>query len=1585
MNDRKYRVKWRLANGLAAIVILMSVVVPVVQDQLTNRRYRLSQATLDLVGKNNQALANKLKYNAKTETYEFNKEAIKDFNPQDPSSMQVGGADDSTKPLYALDVPTDPKRGVTYHDVNSQLSFKLTPQFDSLPAKTEQGRIVMPVDGAQAVYTLKNNGLKEDIVVTNSKQDTLRFAYKLDLPKSLEARPIDGGGIGIYSGDPTLFTNMSYGSDKDRDLVEKARENAQKTTLVFGIPAPVITTKDGNTHSAFARFELRDNQLTIVAENLTNIKGTFSIDPSVTITSASDFLNGGNNEGNIDFSTSGQISRAGLTGGTLSTWNFTDNSVNRGTTQNGGSGSANGLITARSGPGVVVSNGYMYAVGGGVSGSQTATVEYAAINSNGTVGTWQSTTSLPNSRAGHATAVYSGYIYVSGGMIGGNAWTNDMLFAAICTGSNTTIQFGASTTTTDAGDCNGNANAAGSISSWKTTTAFTTARGNHAMVAANAKLYIIDGCTWSAAGSCNSQNSPPAEIYCGDIRADGEINSWDTNSAACNATGLNGSNGLGATVYNGYIYIAGGCTSYNLFNCVGNTPWVKYAKINTDGSLSSWRSATNLYTGFKTVTQLVAYNGYMYLRGSDLGTYTNDMQYAQINASGDLGTWGNTATLNTNKATDSVVAYNGYLYSVAGCSANASGNCTTPLNGVQYSKITTPGGTSSYGATSTWDSAGRTGNSTVTYGGFIYIIGGTGSNAGGTGQMLNTTRYAAINADGTLGTWSTASATFNNLTSDTGNLCGAPGCAGRVEFAARAYNGYVYMAGGWSNGGPNERTFWSDVQSAVICTSVNTPVAGCSGAGDLRGTSGGATWTNQLADFVTNSTTVYSDGDGRSKLSMEIHNGYMYLVGGRNDNNNTAGSVVARKEIYYAPLVATGGIGTFAATADLPSSIGRGEPKTFVSNNRLYVFGGNSGVSTEWTWSPNDLDDAWFIPIKSDGTLDATVGWKDANSGTNGGSGSSFVTAGTLMDYNVNFSNGYVYVTGGNNGNSGAVNTLTTVYKAQVNTNGSLGTWSAITSLPAGRYDHGTVIANGYLYIIGGCSARATLGGNNCNGTATTSMLNTYLYAQINNGGSDYTQSGSNKGSFTTARSQTAAVAYNGYIYLSGGCTSVTAVTTNGCAASTNDTRFASIASDGSLTWNTLTAGNPTTNRYGHALAVYNGYLYVIGGCSSTGGFCSSFLNDIQYIALSASTGNSVGGWATATNTLGTARYGHSAVVYNGYLYVIGGCSATTSGNCSTFQNTVEYAQISADSSPGTWASTGGSGFSTGRFLHNAVAYGGNLYVLAGCSAMSSGNCTTIKDDVQYASINTSNGTVGSTWNLTTSLSEARYGASVTARNGYLYLIGGCSVNSSGNCSAYQSDIEQTPIYSTGNVGNWSLRYSAYTDPRYLHTSVITNGYLYILGGIKSGPTLLADSQGAGMQLQPRVGHFSKLVDLTAENAKINNILYNGFLSDNVGNISFKVATTATPTFSSSYTAPDIDIACAAGLGNTKVRYVLITVILDDMGGGTGGGTYGETSTANLTDFTVRYNYIRPDPNIRLRLGQTLQQGDLSPLDTCQG
>src|ERR1019366_8067711 len=69
------------------------------------------------------------------------------------------------------------------------------------------------------------------------------------------------------------------------------------------------------------------------------------------------------------------------------------------------------------------------------------------------------------------------------------------------------------------------------------------------------------------------------------------------------------------------------------------------------------------------------------------------------------------------------------------------------------------------------------------------------------------------------------------------------------------------------------------------------------------------------------------------------------------------------------------------------------------------------------------------------------------------------------------FANGYIYYLGGRNSTG-----VTTVYKSPINADGSLPAFNAtgMTALPANRQEHTSVVANGYVYVIGGSDGAAS-------------------------------------------------------------------------------------------------------------------------------------------------------------------------------------------------------------------------------------------------------------------------------------------------------------------------------------------------------------------------------------------------------------------------------------------------------------------------------------------------------------------------------
>jgi hypothetical protein len=158
---------------------------------------------------------------------------------------------------------------------------------------------------------------------------------------------------------------------------------------------------------------------------------------------------------------------------------------------------------------------------------------------------------------------------------------------------------------------------------------------------------------------------------------------------------------------------------------------------------------------------------------------------------------------------------------------------------------------------------------------------------------------------------------------------------------------------------------------------------------------------------------------------------------------------------------------------------------------------------------------------------------------------------------------------------------------------------------------------------------------------------------------------------------------------------------------------------------------------------VYNGYLYELGGRNT-------LINTSTVRYARINNDGTVGSW-TDTTALPLADVNHSAVAYNGNMYVLGGDTTST----------VYYAQINADGSIGSWQSTTVLSGSALRQL-SAIVFGGYLYAIAG------GSVSGVSTTVSYAPIN-ADGSVGS-WADTTALPSALRLQAAAISNGYVYF-----------------------------------------------------------------------------------------------------------------------------------------------------------------------------------------------------------------------
>ncbi len=797
--------------------------------------------------------------------------------------------------------------------------------------------------------------------------------------------------------------------------------------------------------------------------------------------------------------------------------------------------SAGTLGTARYTHGTAVNNKYFYVVGGHTGGSSLSSVEVALINDDGTMGPFSTTTAFPGPRHLLGVAAWNGYLYVTGGTDA--TAPNTAVFYAKLQPGGTILPGG-----------------------WQTGSALPGGgRRDHACVAHNGFLYVVGGTDLAGVTS---------NVLAAAIRGDGSLGPWASVSPL---TGFR--NFHGAFAHDGFLYAAGG--NNGIFDIATS----EYARINADGTLSAWTLTTSLPSA-RSALKVAAVGGYAFAVGG-LSAAQTSVVSAPILPGGGLGPWSATTSMTIGREHPGVGSYNGRLFVAGGFSGS-----TTPS---VISGLPAAGQSQSWTTNATSLPAPRTYHRSVAYNGFLYAAGGVVG-----GAKVNDVLVAPINADGSVGVWSTAG-TFTTA---------------RDAFGCVAVNGYFYVIGGSDSatarlGDAQVATINANgtLSGFTVTTALPAPRFGVVAVarngfmyvlgGDLPGSAGstdclftpinadgtlGASWT--LTSLMVSGHT-----GGHAAVAW---GGFMYVLGG---NEFFVGIT---NKVEFAPINPNGTLGTWASTTGLPG--GHSSHAAEVHDGYLYVTGGSPS-------GPN-YDTTRFAPMNTNGTLDA---WQTSVATMPGGRqshGSAIV-------------NGLLYCIGGHDAGP-----YSQVIYARVNTHGTVGAWTATTSFSPARHNLASVAHDGYLYLLGG---RTDAGG----------ALNDVQFALINADGTvgPWTPTAA----YPTPRWGATAAVHNGFMYVLGGRDGPTDY---------DLVSYAPISGNGTVGPWTATTPLPTA-RQGHATVVHGGRIYVLGG--------SPLTNDVQFATLNAD--GTVGAW-TATTSFPTARANIVSFAYNGKLYVNAGSNA---------------------------------------------------------------------------------------------------------------------------------------------------------------------------------------------------------------------------------------------------------------------------------------------------------------------------------------
>ncbi len=462
------------------------------------------------------------------------------------------------------------------------------------------------------------------------------------------------------------------------------------------------------------------------------------------------------------------------------------------------------------------------------------------INTTNTqyVGTWTTGTSLPGALAYSQAIVTSNRVYLLGGINGSG------LVATVYTAP---------------------INADGTLGSWTTGTSLPVTLGMSQAIVTSNRVYLLGGHNGGYAST----------VYTAPINADGTLGTWATGTSLPGALAYSQ-----AIVTSNRVYLLGG------FNGSAYVATVYTAPFTTDFTSNGWTTGTSLPVGFSDSNAIVTSNRVYLLCGFAAGGvgYTPAVYTAPINADGTLGTWTTGTSLPTAVLySQPIVTFNkvhllgGYLPSSTGYTSTVY-TASINADGTLGSWTT---GTSLPGALA-YSQAIVTSNR-------VYLLGGIN----GSGYVA-TVYTAPINADGTLGTWATGTS--------------LPGALARSQ--AIVTSNRVYLLGG-----DNGSIFVSTVYTAPI---------------NADGTLG--SWTTGTSLPVTL---------GMSQAIVTSNR--VYLLGGINGEGLVS-------TVYTAPINADGTLGAWTTGTSLPGPLRRSQ--AIVTSNRVYLLAGDNGsisVSTVYT------------------------------------------------------------------------------------------------------------------------------------------------------------------------------------------------------------------------------------------------------------------------------------------------------------------------------------------------------------------------------------------------------------------------------------------------------------------------------------------------------------------------------------------------------------------------------------------------------------------------------------------------------------
>ncbi len=217
----------------------------------------------------------------------------------------------------------------------------------------------------------------------------------------------------------------------------------------------------------------------------------------------------------------------------------------------------------------VESNGFIYVLGGINTDSEAvSSVQFAAINNDGTLQSWSNTIDLPEALHSAGAVLFRNTIYVVGGATSDNTPVASVYMA--------------------------NINDNGQLDEWQTLPSLPVAVAYHELVSFGGYLYSVGGETGIANPDADSQVEAIDKVYYSRINLrTGEIDEWLLNPNTLQKTRSKHT----ALVLGGNMFVSSGLYSGLSPNVPGSSENV-YANIKSDGIVEGFNGATGSNTLF---------------------------------------------------------------------------------------------------------------------------------------------------------------------------------------------------------------------------------------------------------------------------------------------------------------------------------------------------------------------------------------------------------------------------------------------------------------------------------------------------------------------------------------------------------------------------------------------------------------------------------------------------------------------------------------------------------------------------------------------------------------------------------------------------------------------------------------------------------------------------------------------------------------------------------------------------------------------------------------------------------------------------